>query len=228
VSYPGDSTHSGSSATFSVMVGSIWATGGITLSANNLTLSANGNGSTQMTITPTGGYNGALTWSSSYTGGTASQTICYYVATPPTVAGTTAATLHIGVGTACSSPAGGHLVQGSPIQRTAMDRPSSRLLRSVSGTAATPVLAVLLFGLLPQRRRKLLPVLAALLVSTLPIALSGCGGGSGSGGTDGTNVTGGSGGTTTSKAQVYTVTMTAKDSVLPSITASTSFTVTVN
>jgi len=228
VSYPGDSTHSGSSATFSVMVGSIWATGGITLSANNLTLSANGNGSTQMTITPTGGYNGALTWSSSYTGGTASQTICYYVSTPPTIAGTTAATLHIGVGTACSSPAGGHLAQGSPIQRTAMDRPSSRLLRSVSGTAATPVLAALLFGLLPQRRRKLLPVLAALLVSMLPIALSGCGGGSGSGGTDGTNVTGGSGGTTTSKAQVYTVTMTAKDSVLPSITASTSFTLTVN
>ncbi len=240
--YPGDSTHSGSSATISVMVGSPTPTGSISLSATNLSLSANGTGSTQVTITPSGGYNGALTWTSKYSG-TVSQTICYYLSIPRVVSGTTLATLHMGVGTACNSPAGGHLLQGSPVQHTAVDRSSSRLLQYVSGTAATPVLGVLVFGLLPWRRRRPLPVLAVLLLSMVPIALSGCGGGSASasgsgvsqgggatgGGATGGGATGAGGGAVaTPEAQVYTITLTAVDSVQTSITASTSFTLTVN
>jgi len=235
--YPGDSTHAGSSGTVSIMVGSPVATGSVTLSANDLSLSANGTGSTQVTITPSGGYNGALTWTSKYSG-TVSQTICYYLSIPRVVSGTTLATLHMGVGTACSSPAGGHLLQGSPVQHTAVDRSSSRLLQYVSGTAATPVLGVLVFGLLPWRRRRPLPVLAVLLLSMVPIAFSGCGGGSASaggsgvsqgGGATGGGATGAGGGAVvTPQAQVYTITLTAVDSVQTSITASTSFTLTVN
>jgi hypothetical protein len=194
-----------------------------------VSLSANSTGSTQITITPSGGYNGALTWSASYTGGTVSQTICYLVATPPVISATTTATMHIGVGTACNSPLHAYSAQSSDVQRAALDQrfphTAPRLLQHVPETSVTPIFALLLFGLLPYRRRKPLPVLTALLLFTLPIALSGCGGASSSAGS---SASGGSGGTGTSQPQVYTVTITTKDSVQTSITASTSFTLTVN
>jgi hypothetical protein len=205
------------------MVGSPVATGGVTLSANNLALSVNSTGSTQVTITSSGGYNGALTWTLSYTGGTAPQIICYSVAAPPVVSGTTTATMHMGVGTACNSPLRASVAQAFDVQRTALDQPSLHtpgwFLQHATKTPAAPILAVLFFGLLPHRRRKLLPFLAALLLGTLPIALSGCGGASGSGA---------SGGGPNPQPQVYTITMTAKDSVQSSITASTTFTLTVS
>ena len=224
--YPGDSTHSGSAVTIVVMVGSPVATGGVTLSASNLSLAANGTGSTQVAITPSGGYNGALTWSASYTGGTGTQTICYLVASPPVISGTIAATMHMGVGTACNSPLHANAAQASDVQLTALDQPSlhtpRQWLQHAAQTPATPILALLLFGLLPHRRRKRLSALTALLVATLPMALSGCGGASGSGGG------GVSGAGSTPQPQVYTITITAKDSVQTSITASTTFTLTVN
>jgi len=224
VNYAGDSIHSGSSNTFSIMVGNIWAPGGFTLSANNLNLSANGSGTTPVTITPSGGYNGVLTWSSRASG-TTSQTICYFVVSPSVISGPVTATAHIGVGTACNSPAAGHLLQGAPVQHTALEPTLPVSIQHVSETAASPVLAVLLFCLLPRRRRKELPFLAALLLGILPVVLSGCGG-SGSGGSPTGQAA--SGGSTTAQAQVYTVTLTGTDSVQTSITASTTFTLTVN
>ena len=221
VRYAGDSIHSGSANVVSFMVGSPVATGGISLAANNLSLTANGTGSTQVTITPSGGYNGALTWSSSYkyTGSTAPQTICYSVAAPSVISGPSTAALHMAVGTACDS----QLASNAEPHNGPLDSPSpharEQFLQYAAKTTASPILALLLFGLLPHRRRKGLPVLAALLLSTLPIALSGCGGASGSGG---------SGGTTTPQPQVYTITISAKDSVQTSITGSTTFTLTVN
>jgi hypothetical protein len=223
--YPGDSIHSGSANTVSFMVGSPVATGSVTLSANNVSLSANSAGSTQITVTPSGGYNGALTWSAGYTGGTVSQTICYLVASPPVISATTTAAMQIGVGTACNSPLHAYRAQSSDVQRAALDQPfphtAPRLRRHVAETPVTPILALLFFGLLPHRRRKPLPVLTALLLFMLPIALSGCGGASSSAGSTA------SGGTST-QPQVYTITITAKDSVQTSITASTTFTLTVN
>ena len=80
------------------------------------------------------------------------------------------------------------------------------------------MLALSIFGLFPRRRRKLLPLLAALVLFPLPLTLSGCGGG---GGTS-TNAA-----ASTLPAQRYTVTLIAKDSVQTSITASTTFVLSV-
>ncbi len=92
------------------------------------------------------------------------------------------------------------------------------LTRPASQHAA--VLALLLFALRPSRR-KLLPLLSLLVLATIPFAISGCGSGGGSSG-------GGGGGSTGPQPQVYTVTLKATDSVNTAITASTSFTLTVN
>lgn len=220
--YPGDSVHAGSTNTISFMVGSPVATGTLALSANNLSLAANNTGSTQVTITPSGGYNGALTWSASYTGGTVPQTLCYFVVSPRVVSGITNATMYMGVGTACNSPLHAKVSQISNVQFAALDHPSLDTSRRLRPVAASPILALLLFCLLPHRRRKPLPVLLVLLLGTLPIGLSGCGGASSSAGSSG------DGGTSTSQPQVYTITITAKDSVQTSITASTTFTLNVN
>ena len=224
VRYPGDSSHAPSIATFSVLVGNVIPSGSFTLSAQNTTVSSNGTGSTQILITPGSGYSGALTWSSSYTGGTIAQNICYLVQ-PVAVNGPTTATMEIGTGTSCSSPSGSVVhspVVGSTALRSSLHTPA---LPSGKAPAAATVLALLLFGVFPlsrrqSRARKLLPILSTIFLATFGLALTGCGGGSGGNGGGG----GGGGG----GPQVYTITMTAKDSVNPSITASTTFTLTVD
>ncbi len=219
VSYPGDATHAPSSGAYSLLVGSVTPSGTIALSASNLSLGANGSGSTQIAITPSGGYNGVLNWSATYSGGTTAQTICYIVNSPP-VEGPVNATVSIGVGAACSTP--GALIARSTGQRASLDPPpvpQPARARLRGELRAAPVLALLLFTFLPRGRRKPLPLLAALIVISLPLTLTGCGGGSGSSG-------GGGGGG--AQSQTYTLTFKAQDSVNTAITASTSFNLTVN
>ncbi|HXP11875.1 MAG TPA: protease pro-enzyme activation domain-containing protein, partial [Acidobacteriaceae bacterium] len=82
VTYPGDATHAPSSAVFSVMVGNVMASGGMTLSAANLTVANGSTGSTKVTVTPTGGYNGRMVWSLSATvaaGSSSNLTACYAI-----------------------------------------------------------------------------------------------------------------------------------------------------
>lgn len=220
VRYPGDANHLPSYSTFAVLVGNVTPTGSFTLSANNLVLSANGSGSTKITVTPSGGYSGALTWSSSYTGGTVAQTLCYLVQSA-SINGPTTITMSMGAGTACgtSSPSGSRAPSGvlSPAQRTSLEpRPASH-----HAPATAAFLALLGFALLPsRRRRKLLPFLSVAALAIFTMTLTGCGGGSSTSGS-GTN-------NTTPQAQVYTITLRATDSVNATITASTTFTLTVN
>ncbi len=214
VRYPGDSAHLPSFGTFALPVGSLVASGSFLLSANNLTLSSNSSSSTALTITPSGGYNGALSWTVTLTGGTVATTYCY-LAAAPTINGTTTGTLYFGVGSACNSLSSLHVV--SPVQRSSITSPPAS---HAARLPAAAVLALLLFGLRPSRR-KLLPLLSLLVLATIPFAISGCGSGGGSSG-------GGGGGSTGPQPQVYTVTLKATDSVNTAITASTSFTLTVN
>lgn len=207
VRYPGDSTHAPSSGALPILVGNIIPSGSFTLSASNLSLSANSTGTSQITITPVNGYSGALSWSSSYTGGS-SQTICYLV-NSPSISGTTTATMYVGVGTACSTP--GALRVPSTVQRSSAQHPRLPFSRSIPSGVA---FALLLFAI---RRRKLPALLPVALLATLSLSLVGCGGSSGGGG-----------GVSSPQPQVYTLTLTAKDSVNTAITASTSFTLTVN
>jgi hypothetical protein len=203
-----------------VLVGNVVPSGSFTLSANNLTLATNGSGSTQITITPSGGYSGALTWTSTYTGGTVAQTFCYLVQSA-SINGPTTATMSMGEGTACSSsPTGSRApspLQG-PAQRSSLEPPSKPASRA---PVAATFVALLFCGLLPSRRRRFLPILCATMLAIIATTLTGCGGGS--------NASGSGGGSSTNpQPQVYTITLKATDSVNTTITASTSFTLTVN
>jgi hypothetical protein len=124
--YPGDATHSPSVATYSVLVGNVKPSGTFTLAAGNLTV-ANGNtGSTQVTVTPAGGYNGRLMWSLGSSGNPGN--LCYGIGSPA-VNGPSMTTLTIGVGSACNFPKEG----GEPIaqaHRAKGDRLSATLLFS--------------------------------------------------------------------------------------------------
>jgi len=218
VRFPGDAYHLASTSTFSVLVGNVVPSGSFTLTANNLTLASNGSGSTQVTITPSAGYSGTLTWSSTASGGTVSQALCYLVQSSA-VNGPSTATMYLGAGTSCNSSITGSRAP-SPVQRTSLQLPAKP--NSHHAPEAATFFALILCGLFPSRRtRKFLPLLSTTFLAILALTITGCGGVSSSG-------TGGGGGTTGPQPQVYTITLNATDSVNTSITASTTFTLTVN
>jgi hypothetical protein len=104
------------------------------------------------------------------------------------------------------------------VQTSSLRQPSKP--PSNRAPSAAVFLALLLCGLLPsQRRRKLLPFLCTAMLAMIATTLTGCGGGSKSG-------PGGNG--TSPQPQTYNLTLKATDSVNPTITASTTFTLTIN
>lgn len=221
VNYPGDATHAPATTTSSVLVGNVQATGGITLSAGNLTLANNASGSTQVTITPSGGYYGRLVWSLSAKG-TSPLAGCYAIPSLVVAGTTTTVNLAIGVGNACKSalPANhaDFKISGQHA-RANTDLPVRHNL---------PVFACLLIcGCLAGLRRKgkhlsslLLLVLLLPVICTILIA---CGGG-------GSSSSGGSSSTTTTPTppSTYQLTLSGQDSVNNSVAATTTFTLTVN
>ncbi|HXS12693.1 MAG TPA: protease pro-enzyme activation domain-containing protein [Acidobacteriaceae bacterium] len=215
--YSGDATHLPSAAAYAITVGNVLATGGVSFTAGNITMSNNSTGSAPITITPNGGYNGELTWSLSVSG-SLSQTLCYIVKAP-LVSGPTTGTLYIGAGTTCSGPLPSVSFPSSGQRASAPHPPSPR---SHNAPAAATLAALLLFGILPlRRRRKISALLSTALLAIAAATLTGCGGGSSTAGS-------GPGGNTTPQPQVYTVTLEGKDSVNTAIAGTTTFTLTVN
>jgi hypothetical protein len=223
VYYPGDATHSAATATYSPLVGNVLATGSIALSAGNLTLANNASGSTQVTITPGGGYYGRLIWSLSATGtGNTPLTGCYAIPSLVVAGTTTTVNLAVGVGNACKSalPANHADFKVSGLHaRANTDLPVRHNL---------PVYACLLFcGCLAGLRRKgkrLQLILFVLLLPAICTTLIACGGG-------GSSSSGSSSSTTTTPTppSTYQLTLTGRDSVNGNVVyASTTFTLTVN
>ena len=91
LTYSGDSTHAPARSTAAFTVGSSVATGAVTLTANNLSLVANGSGTTTVSITPVGGYNGRLFWSLALTASSNGSSLpgCYFIPTVPIDGATT-------------------------------------------------------------------------------------------------------------------------------------------
>jgi subtilase family serine protease len=226
VLYAGDATHAPSAATDSVLVGDVMASGSFSVAAGNLTIANGGTGSTQVTVTPAGGYSGRVVWSLASSGTTGSLTACYGIGSPP-VSGTSTTTLTIGVGSACSSPSLAERRNLRPLNpRASLKSESLPPWHNASGIA---VYAGLLIcgSLMGRKRRTRLPFLLAIaLLTFVGVGLTGCGGGNSSSGSSSSG--GGSGTTPPSNTTNYTVTLTGTDSVNNSITASTTFSLTVN
>lgn len=213
VTYSGDATHAPSHATSSILVGNVVASGGVTLAAGNLAVPTNGTATTIVTVTPSGGYDGRLVWSLAFTSDT-TLTACYSIASLP-VQGVTSTKLFFGTGTACSAP--------QPAAIGGLRRIAGKAMGNRSAVTpwgpATVATGLLLCCLVPGRRRGMVPLLCMFLVVG---ALSGCGGGSGA-----SPAASSSNGSTIAPASVSTMLLTARDSVNGQVTASTTFTLTV-
>jgi subtilase family serine protease len=219
VRYPGDATHSPATATDSVLVGNVVASGGLTLTAGNLTIANGSTGNTQVTVTPNGGYNGRIFWSLAFSGASPTLTACYSVPSLP-VSNVSTTQLTIGIGAACSSPLSAERGAYRPLGHLASASDESPMHRH-SAPPAVVYASLLLCGLLARRRYRMrLPLFLAIAsLALVGTGLSGCGG---SGNNTGTSPTPPSNSTT------YSVTLTGKDSVNTLITASATFTLTVN
>jgi subtilase family serine protease len=221
--YSGDALHAPSTGTYSFLVGSVEASGTFTLAAPGLTIAANGTGTTTVTVTPAGGYDGELTWTLAITGGSTTPLNGCYKIQPTVVNNITTANLSLGVGTACQAASPSYRGQFKSMgaqQSTARPAPQPGL------PAGAAYAVLLLCGCLAGGRRtcRNLLLLIVLVLGAMAAGPMGCGGGNGSG--SGTTTPPPS--TSTSSASTYTMALTGTDSVNGAIRASTTFKLTVN
>jgi subtilase family serine protease len=220
VTYPGDAKHSASTATYSLLVGNVRATGSISLAMGNLTIANGKSGSTQVTVTPSGGYNGRLVWSLTATGNTANLSACYTIASLP-VNNVSTTQLTLGVGTACNSASPARREDLLPLDTRRSLAKNTPQAHWRSTPAAALYASLLICGLFARRRRRITLLLALVSLTSIGVGLTGCGGSSGGGGNNTTPPP-------TATSTTYNLTLTGKDSVNTTIFASANFTLTVN
>ena len=216
VTYAGDATHAGSTASVPLTVANtLTPSGSFTFSVGSVSVPANGVGQSTILITPTAGYNGLINFNIP----TLPAADCF-ATSYSAVTGLTNVTLFIGNGTACTTGAAvkvGHQEVVFP-RRVAGVLPQKQM----PGKSLGSVLAgVLLVGFASRRRRRRLPALfgVALLavVGAGLVGLSGCGSSSTPGPTP----------TPVPAPQTLSLTLTGADSVTTTITNSASLSVTI-
>jgi hypothetical protein len=206
-SYSGDANYLAANVTDIVTVTPI-PVPGLTIAGNAITVApgaTTGNTST-ITITPSGGFTGAVTLSCTITPIAASDPATCSVPTSVTITDTTAQTVTLTATTTAAS--------------SALNRPPQLFWPAAGGGTLA---LVLLFGI-PGKRRKWRTMLGmfALLVAITSVVLA-CGGGS-SGGSGGGGGGGGGGGNPGTSAGNYTINVAA---VSGSVTANAAVTLTV-
>jgi len=193
-----------------INVPTITTTAGFTLAANGsgaiIIASPGGSDSAPLTVTPTGTFTGAVNLTCAVTSSpsSASDLPTCAVTTPVTLAASTASSATLTVNTTAQTG----VLTGEPLN----------WIRNAGGTVLA---ALVMFALLPTRRRRLPALLAILTVALVLGAAAGCGGK----GTTQSGGSGASGGTTTGG---YVVTVTGTDAATGKITSSAPVTVTVN
>ncbi len=216
--YSGDTLYASSTGTVPFTLGSTEATGSFNLAAANTSLLVNGSGVTTISVTPSGGYTGDVTFSLT---ASSSLAICFTANDVSAYKGAPITTqLTLAEGTPCTG-ASARIGTGAAFRRV----PGTGVSRLSPPPAAkswpAPVaLAGLLLGAFAFRKRsRSLPALfSCLALLAFGLGLSGCGGSNGNAGS--TTI----GGT----PQTVTVTLVGTDSVNTAIANSTTFTLTVN
>jgi Pro-kumamolisin, activation domain len=218
VTYLGDTLHASSHAIYPLLVGSLEASGSFHVAAGNVTVVNGSTGTTQVTVTPSGGYNGEITWTSlNVTSSSAATPLsgCYEIA-PLVVNNVSSETLTLGVGSACNASPSYRKFQKGEAPKVQSSLP----LRGIYA-------GLLLCGCLATRRRKWRGMLLLLLMLGAVVAgPMGCGGG---GSSSSSASTGNGSSTSSTPAQAtYTMTLTGNDSVNGLIVSSATFTLTVD
>jgi hypothetical protein len=214
--YSGDSTYAPSNGSLVLTLGSA---GGFTISAPALTMSSGSSQNETITLTPSGGYTGSVGFTVSTTApinnscydlGTATVSSAQAVQTTLTIyttssicTGFTPLLRKGGTAAKIAAGSGGGSRPGNP----------APIGISLAGLVA--------IGVLGRRSRRLRGLVVVALFAVAGFGLSGCGD------TNTSNASTLNGGSTNSPTGTYTVTVVATDAYTPSITATTTFTLTL-
>lgn len=225
--YEGNSTFSVSSGSVAVTISATSSgTGSFTLGATNLTVSQGSSGASTITVTPAGGYTGTVFLTFDTSNDSALQNLCYDFADTLTngdgsvsVTGTSKVTTQLTFYANAADCATTNAIKGTGKVRM---RPM-RMMHNAKNTAPgkpgnpgplTALAGLLLAGFLGRYAKKLRPAALVLALVSVGFGLSGCGGSSSN--TISNPPTG-----------TYTITLAGQDSNSTSITASTTFTLTI-
>jgi hypothetical protein len=217
--YSGDSNYATSSGSLALTV----LAKSFKLAASNVTVTAGNPGVSTVTITPQNGYTGTVAWTVSSS--PALTNGCWSIANT-TVSGTTAVAATLAVNTvasACPTPA---LVGAGVDPRNIFDgephtyqKDPTPFVALQTNQASIAMVGLLFIGLVGRRCRRLAPLATLCILAAIGLAASGCAGASSS--TPPPSSPAAARGT-------YAITIVGTDTATPSITASTSLTLTVD
>jgi subtilase family serine protease len=228
--YSGDTTHAASTGVISVTVsGTSSGTGSFTVAGTNVTVTQGSAASSTITVTPKTGYTGTVYLTFATSNDSALTNLCYSFTTmlsngdgSVAVTGTSPVTTQLQFDTKAADCASSAAVGGTGSSKGGthtMHRVGGPLKTSQNKLPINPVpggvaLAGLALGGLIARSRKLRALAGVILLGSIGLGLSACGGGSG----------GGSGSTVPNPPKgSYTITLTGTDSAKSTITAQTTF-----
>jgi hypothetical protein len=232
VSYPGNATYAASTGSVTVEVATVSSgKGTITLAAtpSTLTVAQGSNGNETISVTPGGGYTGTVDVSFDTSNDSALQNLCYEfspdmnsagdgtVAITNTTAGTTTLNLDANASDCANEAAarksGKHALRSIHRVTAAANAVPKKGNSSLPMTVALG--GLVLVGFMGRKSRKLRGLAALLLLATVGLVVSACGG------VVSTPFSNPPVGT-------YTVTVTGTDSATSSITSTTTFTFVIN
>jgi len=187
--------------------------GTFSVTATNITVAQGSVGTSTITVTPAGGYTGTVVFSASTTSTAIENDTCLTLSNA-VVSGTSPVTETLSIDTnAANCLATGTFRKGSYVRAAGIG--SGLTGKSGPITAGAVMVGLLLAGFLGRYSRKLRVLAGVILLATLGMALSGCGGGNGN---------------TVSNAPkgTYTLTLTSTDSsstTVPSVTTQITLTI---
>jgi subtilase family serine protease len=208
---------SASSGTLTIVVSSSTSSRSFTLSAANVTVAQGSSATSAVTLTPTGGFTGAVTLSVSAPSSLTNA--CFTYVNPSVSSSGTVTNGSITVNTsesACTTTGNKRTAAGAA---TSDGHSGLSFARAASGVA----LASLILTGFPGLRRRRWPALSAILfLAGLAMAVSGCGSSSGTTSSSSTTTS-----STTAPQGTYTLTVTGTDTAV-NLSATTTLTLTVN
>ena len=225
--YAGDTTHAASTGALSLTAQAVSSGKGTFTFAFNpttLTLAQGAQGTESLTITPAGGYTGTINFSVNTSNNTALANLCIDPGTGMSSTGAVAissatpvtAQLTLDANGAQCSATGAAKGGSHAFTKAGATKTSKNNLPANPAPFGVAFAGLLFAGFLARRSRKLRGLAAVVGLLAIGFGLSACGSG-----TVNTTVPNPPQGT-------YTITLTGTDSATPSITSSSSFTLTIN